>query len=138
MAEEQVTKGDGGSSGALSEVVVGDGRLSMEWDWDSESIVVNLVGRIDGGNATEFKKQSDILVVGGSRVLVLDLERLGYISSAGLRTLVLTFKKMESQGRKFGVFGFFGTVAEVFMTGGFDRIVPTFKNREEAVLSMTG
>ena len=77
MAEEQVTTGDGGSSGALSEVVVGDGRLSMEWDWDSKSIVVNLVGRIDGGNATAFKNQLEVLVVEGSTVLVLDLERLG-------------------------------------------------------------
>ena len=50
----------------------------------------------------------------------------------------MTFKKMESQGRKFGVFGIFGTVAEVFMVSGFDRIVPTFENREEAVLSMAG
>ena len=72
----------------------------------TESIIIDLTGRIDSGNAAQVEKE--ILAKldgGGAAAVVLDAEKLEYISSAGLRILLrlhkicpdLTVKGVNSQ-----------------------------------------
>ena len=55
--------------------------------------------------------------------LILDLEKLEYISSAGLRVLVLVQKKLQPEGIPFVIINVNDTIKEIFSMSGFDKIL---------------
>jgi anti-sigma B factor antagonist len=65
--------------------------------------VVEIPDRFDSNIASEVEKELNGLVSHGQVSILCDFSRTSYISSAGLRVLLATFKKTKSWGR-FGVF----------------------------------
>lgn len=71
--------------------------LNIKKESNGTELTVALEGRLDTTTAPEFENEikesiSDV------KELVLDLSKLEYISSAGLRVLLSTQKKMNVQG----------------------------------------
>ncbi|MBE5926412.1 MAG: STAS domain-containing protein [Lachnospiraceae bacterium] len=64
---------------------------------DGELLKVDLVGRLDTTTGPELESNlKDDL--DGVTELILDFEKLDYVSSAGLRVLLVLQKKMNKQG----------------------------------------
>ena len=88
---------------------------------DNDKLVVQVEGRIDSNTAPElFKTVNDSLQ--GLTSLVVDLEKVDYISSAGLRVLLSFEKAMSAQGTMV-VKNVDDKVMEVFELTGFDEIL---------------
>lgn len=84
-------------------------------------LTVQVEGRLDTTTAPDLENElSDALE--GITELVLDFENLEYISSAGLRVLLSTQKKMNAQG-SMKVVKVNETVNEVFEVTGFSDIL---------------
>ncbi len=85
------------------------------------ALTIALEGRLDTQTApsleAELGKQLD-----GVKELVLDFEKLDYISSAGLRVLLSAQKKMNACGMM-KVIRVNETVAEIFEVTGFSDIL---------------
>lgn len=65
---------------------------------ENSTVKFTLEGRLD--TTTAPKLETEILsAIDGTTLLILDFEKLEYISSAGLRVLLLTQKKMNVQGK---------------------------------------
>ena len=64
---------------------------------EDQSMMISLEGRLDTITAVELE-QAIKESLGGIKELTLDLEKLDYISSAGLRVLLATQKRMNNQG----------------------------------------
>lgn len=78
-------------------IVGGNVMLSINKKFEDEKLYVALEGRLDTTTSPELEKQlSESLP--GVKELVLDLEKLEYISSAGLRVLLTAQKTMTKQG----------------------------------------
>ena len=60
-------------------------------------LTVALEGRLDSETAPQLEQQLDAALEGVT-ILELDFEKLEYISSAGLRLLLATQKRMNEQG----------------------------------------
>ena len=60
--------------------------------------VVKLSGRIDSSNATDFDNALKQLLSNGRRNLVLEMSKLDYMSSAGLRAIVAALKSARHGG----------------------------------------
>ena len=58
--------------------------------------VLQVAGRTDSVSANEFEKKVMEVIDAGARYLVLDLSKMPYISSAGLRVLQEIFNKLRS------------------------------------------
>lgn len=58
----------------------------------------------------------------GTPHLAIDMSKLEYISSAGLRVLLVVAKKVQQAKGKMVLFGLVPNVREVFSVSGFDRI----------------
>ena len=58
-------------------------------------LVVKPEGRVDGSNSLEFQKTVGAQIGENLTGLVLDLEHLTYISSAGLRVILLTAQQLQ-------------------------------------------
>ena len=54
---------------------------------------------------------------------VIDLERLEYISSAGLRVLLLTQKRVKASGSGIRLINVRPQIHDIFRYAGFDRII---------------
>lgn len=85
-------------------------------------------GRIDTANAPEFEKAVMDCTVNCNE-LVFDFEKLQYISSAGLRVLLLAQKTMNKQG-KMRVFNVCDSIVDVLNITGFVDILSIETNRD--------
>jgi len=67
--------------------------------------------------------------------LVLDFSEVEYISSGGLRVLMIAATQLRSQQRKLIVAGLYSVVAEVFAISRFDRVLTIAPDVEAALAS---
>jgi anti-sigma B factor antagonist len=95
--------------------------MTIEIKRNTEETVIELVGRLDTTTAPALDKtiNNDIE---GTKNLVLDLKKLEYISSAGLRVLLGAQKKMQKIG-SMKVKNVCEEVMEVFEMTGFADIL---------------
>lgn len=98
-----------------------------------ERMLLAVSGRMDAITAGEFEAQCDACLAAGDKRLVVDLSALEYISSAGLRSILASAKKLKAQGGELAFCALAGIVAEVFAVSGFAKLLPVFPTREEAL-----
>ena len=95
--------------------------MTIEIKRNAEETIIELVGRLDTTTAPALDKtiNEDI---GDTKNLVLDIKRLEYISSAGLRVLLGAQKKLQKIG-SMKVTNVREEVMEVFEMTGFADIL---------------
>ena len=104
---------------------------------ESGALVAEVEGRIDGATAREFEEVMNAAIGDGDNVVVVDLASLSYISSAGLRAILLTAKGLWKRKAKFSVCALGDSTREVFEIAGFDKIIKIHPSVAEA-LEATG
>ena len=77
-------------------------------------IVLALAGRLDQDSSAEFQTKLLEIIEHGGAALVLDFADIEYISSVGLRALMIGAKKCRSTGGKLAVAALQPVVKEVF------------------------
>jgi anti-anti-sigma factor len=97
--------------------------------------VIILAERIDSGNAAETEAAVKRALDAGPRVL-LDMEELTYISSAGLRVVLMAAKQIRAAGGKIGVCGIEGNVKQVFEISGFLSLLSVYPDRVAALAAL--
>ena len=101
---------------------------------DIGDVTVGVVaGRLDAAGAPSLEVFCREWIQAGTRKLVLDLSALDYISSAGLRAILATAKRLQAAGGTLAVCGLTGVVREVFTISGFDALLPVAEDRAKAV-----
>lgn len=68
--------------------------------------------------------------------MVLDCRDLSYISSAGLRTILMLVRRGKGQGVLVAAFGMTAEVRQVFSISGFDRLVDIHETLEVALAAV--
>lgn len=92
-------------------------------------------GQINSANAASFEADLMTQLDKGEQKIVLDLSRLNYISSAGLRVLLLA-KKMKQSGGALVLFGAQPNVKEIFEISGFLAVLKVCDTREQAFAAL--
>jgi anti-anti-sigma factor len=96
-------------------------------------IVLGVSGRIDAATAEQFK-QTLLATIGDRPIrLVMDFVQVEFISSIGLRVLVVSAKRVAAVRGKMVFCGLTGPVREVFELAGFMSVVPFFPDQATAV-----
>ena len=85
---------------------------------EGDTLTVKLDGRLDTNTAPEFQIEMEPLLNDISK-LVLDFEKLDYISSAGLRVLLTFEQEMEEQEKTLEVTHVNSIIHDVFDVTGF-------------------
>lgn len=104
----------------------------MAADRDGKFLVVRPTGRLDSSNAAAFGETLTGHIENGDVHLLIDLEDLSYISSAGLRSLLVAAKQAETAQGKVVLCAVGEPVREVFEVSGFLSIFPVYATRAEA------
>lgn len=95
--------------------------MQINYNKEAEKLTVAPEGRLDTMTATEFEKRVGELLDGVTD-FVLDMAKVEYVSSAGLRVILKVQKVMFSQG-KMKLIGVNESVMEVFEITGFSDIL---------------
>ncbi|MCX8022231.1 MAG: STAS domain-containing protein [Syntrophorhabdaceae bacterium] len=110
--------------------------MDVTFKKENDIAIVYIKGRIDAISAPEFEKRIDGMISEGNSTFVLDLSELEYISSAGLRSILVLAKRLKSENGKIVFSGLKGPVAEVFKISGFYSIFNVFADEKEALKNM--
>ena len=103
----------------------------LEETTGNATILVPL-SRVDSATAKAFEARVIAAVGAGAARVVIDFSRLDYISSAGLR-VVLVGAKMTRAPRKFALCGMKPQIREVFDVSGFSKILSIHPDRAAAL-----
>jgi anti-anti-sigma factor len=95
--------------------------------------IVRIEGNLDTQTSPDAEARLSELIDQGANKVVVNFERLSYISSAGLRILLAAAKRLQSGGGELRVCGLSELVQEVFDISGFDSILPVSKDEAEAL-----
>lgn len=98
--------------------------------------IVEAAGHLDGNGAPEMERRCiPLLERQGSR-LVLDFAGLDYISSAGLRSLLVLAKKARAVNGALAICNPSPMVREVMEISGFDKLLRLTDSRESALAAV--
>jgi stage II sporulation protein AA (anti-sigma F factor antagonist) len=95
--------------------------------------VVSITGKLDAVTSPDFEQKARDTVNAGNHAIVVDLARLDYISSAGLRALLVLAKQVKAKGGKACLAGVTGDVRSVFEMSGFGAIFEMVESVPAAV-----
>lgn len=98
-----------------------------------EAIVFSIQGRLDGTHAAEAESAFLKLADEGHTRFVFDFGEMSYISSAGLRVVLVAAKKIRAMQGALVCAGMSEHVTEVFEMSGFLSILETVPSVEEAI-----
>jgi anti-anti-sigma factor len=102
----------------------------------ADAVVLRPAGRINHVSSDEFKSALEPFLAScaaGQDQIVLDLSALEYISSAGLRVLMLAKKQAKAQGGTLVVAGLASVVKEIFEISKFTVVFEVFPGVREAL-----
>lgn len=97
------------------------------------AVLVSASGRIDLSNAEDFKDALATALSKAKSALILDLSGVDYISSAGLRALMIAFKAGKAEGKAFGIAALQPLLLEIFTISRFNLVFPLFDTVRQAV-----
>jgi anti-anti-sigma factor len=95
-------------------------------------VTLRLSGRLDTTTARAFEDKILGRIESGERHVVIDLAQLDYISSAGLRVIVLAGKRLSAANGKLVLCSLKDQVREVFDIAGFSSIFSIYGSHDDA------
>tara|TARA_R110002049_G_scaffold145418_1_gene307751 strand:+ start:218 stop:568 length:351 start_codon:yes stop_codon:yes gene_type:complete len=96
--------------------------------------IVHASGKLDTLTAKAFELHLKKYVDDGQGALLVDMGGIDYVSSFGLRSLLIIAKQMAPFGRKFVLFSPNPTVMEVLRVSGFLQIIQVARDKAEALV----
>lgn len=110
--------------------------MNISTDRDNGTLIATVEGRVDSSNALEFHEALEAAINPDDQRMVLDCAGISYVSSAGLRVVLLVAKTLQKQNAKMGVCSLSASIREIFEISGFDRIIPVFVSRADALAKL--
>ena len=107
--------------------------VQVKWERKDDILIGMLIGHIDSSNADRFQRIVEAGIDAEDRALILDFERVFFISSAGLRISLVLSKKFNESGKKFGICTLSDPIRNVLAISGFDRVIPVYESRDAAI-----
>ena len=92
--------------------------MEIPSDRIDNTLILKPGGRVDGQNALEFQSAIDSAIDATNDSVILELSELSYISSAGLRVILLLAKTLRSRNVQFSMCSISDTVKDVFEISG--------------------
>jgi anti-anti-sigma factor len=95
--------------------------------------IVRIEGELNTQTSPDAEAQLTQLIDAGARKVVVNFERLAYISSVGLYILLTAAKQLQVSGGELRVCSLNDLVREIFDISGFDTIVSVSMDEAEAL-----
>jgi anti-anti-sigma factor len=107
--------------------------MKLETKTIDQVTVVEIEGNLDTNTSVDAQQHINTLIDDGEVKLLFDFGRVDFVSSAGLRVLLATAKRLGGCGGSLRICGLNDEVNEVFEISGFSTILDVFPTRDDAL-----
>lgn len=108
-------------------------KMELTGHKQGKFFIVGVRGRLDAVSAPDFEKSCLEWIRQGESSLIADLEGLEYMSSAGLRSILIVGKRLKSIDGSISFSSLSPNVAHVFSISSFASMFPVFDSLEKAL-----
>ena len=100
---------------------------------EGETLIARPHGRIEGlANATTLQRALEGAIESTDQALILDLEQVPYISSAGLRAVAIMINRTRAADMSFVLCSLSRPIHDLFTTSGFNKLVQVVDTLDDA------
>ena len=114
--------------------------IDIKWERKNNILVGMLDGRVDNKNAGELRNALDrVLDDGihqGTHAMLLDFEKVSYMSSAGFRVILIIAKHFDELGKRFGICTLLKPISNLTSVTGFDKIISIYESQDTAIKAL--
>ncbi|MBF0342682.1 MAG: STAS domain-containing protein [Nitrospirae bacterium] len=110
--------------------------LNFEMRKEQNAFIVALSGNLDSLTTNEFTRLIETKLSEGEDFIIVNLDKLDHLSSAGLRGILLILKKITADGKKIYFVSTDEDVNRIFKTAGFYNSLINIYESEDAVLNL--
>ncbi len=94
-------------------------------------------GRLDTAAYAEFERDMMAAVETGTPWLMLDFSNVVYVSSLGVRAVIMAVKRLRSAGGRLAICGMQMPVADVFEISGLTALLEVYPDRASALAALS-
>src|SRR5688572_24300065 len=102
----------------------------------NEIVIIRSAGRLDATTSHEVFERCSKIIAASARSLTLNCTDLAFLSSSGLRTLLLVAKQLQVRGGRAAIFGEQDVVREVFDLSGFSALFSFSPSEADALAQL--
>lgn len=106
--------------------------MNFEHNRTEAADIIRIEGRLDASTAPEMQAGA-IAALDGSGPLVLDLAEVDYVSSAGLRALLILLREATARERPLALAALTPDVSDVIRLTGFDKLLDVHSDVDTAL-----
>jgi len=110
--------------------------MEISEERQGEIVVLTPAGRINNDTSQEFQTRLLASVGSAAATVLIDFSRVEYISSAGLRALMMASKQSKATNGRLAVAGLTPMVKEIFSISRFSLVVQVFETTAEAIAAL--
>lgn len=111
--------------------------LDIKTSTQGKAQVISLIGSLDG-STVNAAQETIMPQLTGKTGMVLDMKGCTYVSSAGLRLLLMAAKQVTAQGGLLALSGLCPEIKDVMEMTGFSGFFKSFDTAEAAVAAVSG
>ncbi len=112
---------------------IAEGIVEVQKEKKGSVLVLRLKGRLDAITSSSTEKKIFDLIDSDSNKLLLDFNGVDYLSSAGMRILLSTTKKLKAEGGRLRLCCITNNVMDVLKMSGFDHVLDLYDTETEAL-----
>lgn len=112
--------------------------MNVTTEVTKRAVIHRLSGRLDTASSPAAEQAILQALRPDQSRIVLDMRNVDYVSSAGLRVVLLAAKQAKSAQGALALFGMQPGVREVFDISGFSRILSILPGEAEAIAQVAG
>ena len=117
---------------------ISEGVVEITEKKQGEVLVIKMRGRLDAFSSPQAEKKVFECINRGDTKLLIDFGGIQYLSSAGMRMLLSTTKKLKTLSGKLVVCSVIPNVMDVLKMSGFDHVLELSKTEEDALGKFNG
>lgn len=110
-----------------------EGVVNVSEEQKGDVIILHIKGRLDAISSPGTEKRVFECINNGWHKILLDFHNVDYLSSAGMRMLLATTKKLKTLSGKLVVCSVNVNVMDVLKMSGFDHVLDIETNELEAL-----
>jgi len=103
---------------------------------NNDVLIIEIHGKLDSNTSAQLEQKLIAEIDGGVTKIIVDCSKLDYISSAGLRVLLVGAKKLKVNNGKIILCSLQDYIKEVFEIAGFTAIFPIHSDLSVALSNM--
>lgn len=107
-------------------------ELEISSTRDKDACIVRVGGEVDVYTSPQLKAALITAVGDGCPVIIVDLDKVGFIDSSGLGVLVGALRRAREAGGDLRIVSARDTVVKIFRITGLDRVFPIYPTLDEA------